>query len=549
MIRGFYRNLEEYKEKKRDKMKKIYTPIIGLEIHVELGTKSKMFCGCRNDPFHAGKPNIYTCPVCLGLPGALPVPNKRAIEMTVTAGLALGCRINKKSRFDRKHYFYPDLPKGYQISQYEKPFCVGGKLVIARSEATWQSRLKTDRHAPHEDGARDDRVVRIRRVHLEEDTGKLLHRTIDGEEVSLIDFNRSGVPLLEIVTEPDIRSAGEAKLVARKIHQIVRFLGISDADMEKGSMRLEANVSLLSVGDSGTIFSGDARRADPRYHFLDTLGSESSLTSSSPPGQSKSKVLSGSSSIVSKMTSSGQLQLPSYKVELKNINSFRFLERAIDQEIARQKEILSSNKAVVQQTFGWDTEKQELKPQRVKEEAADYRYFPEPDIPPISLSDRWISDIRNQISDLPDEVFEKLIKAGVSGQAAEVISGNKALAEIAMRGIRRIRGERGNKGGIREIGEMREFGNWVLHHRQEAEAFSAEDLVEMFRKEKAEVVGDEARLGKWVEEAVAENRKAVEDYRKGKEAALQFLIGQVQKKAKGKAEVLIVKRILLEKLR
>ena len=489
MIRGFYRNLEEYKEKKRDKMKKIYTPIIGLEIHVELGTKSKMFCGCRNDPFHAGKPNIYTCPVCLGLPGALPVPNKRAIEMTVTAGLALGCRINKESRFDRKHYFYPDLPKGYQISQYEQPFCVGGKLVIARSEATWQSRLKTDRHAPHEDGARDDRVVRIRRVHLEEDTGKLLHRTIDGEEVSLIDFNRSGVPLMEIVTEPDIRSAGEAKLVAQKIHQIVRFLGISDADMEKGSMRLEANVSLLK----GLRAKGQGLRYEQK--------------------------------------------LPNYKVELKNINSFRFLERAIDQEIARQKEILSSNKAVVQQTFGWDTEKQELKPQRVKEEAADYRYFPEPDIPPISLSDRWISDIRNQISDLPDEVFEKLIKAGVSGQAAEVISGNKALAEIAMRGIRRIRGERGNKGGIREIGEMREFGNWVLHHRQEAEAFSAEDLVEMFRKEKAEVVGDEARLGKWVEEAVAENRKAVEDYRKGKEAALQFLIGQVQKKAGGKADV------------
>ena len=499
-----------------------YIPIIGLEVHVELKTKSKMFCGCRNDPFHAGKPNIYTCPVCLGLPGALPVPNKRAIEMTVTAGLALGCRINKESRFDRKHYFYPDLPKGYQISQYEQPFCVGGKLVIARSEATWQSRLKTDRHAPHEDGARDDRVVRIRRVHLEEDTGKLLHRTIDGEEVSLIDFNRSGVPLLEIVTEPDIRSAGEAKLVARKIHQIVRFLGISDADMEKGSMRLEANVSLIK--------------------------SESSLPSSLPLSPHQNKVFHGSSSRVSKMLSSTHpkffVDLPNYKVELKNINSFRFLERAIDQEIARQKEILSSNKAVVQQTFGWDTEKQELKPQRVKEEAADYRYFPEPDIPPISLSDRWISDIRNQISDLPDEVFEKLIKAGVSGQAAEVISSNKAVGEKILKSLKGLSLPYGKESPLQT-----HFGNWVVHHRKEAEKLTAEELVEMFRREKQEVVGDEGQLEKWVEEATAENRKAVEDYKKGKEAAIQFLIGQVQKKAKGKAEVLIVKRILLEKLR
>lgn len=499
-----------------------FIPIIGLEIHVELKTNSKMFCGCRNDPFHAPKPNIYTCPVCLGLPGALPVPNKRAIEMTVKLGLALGCRINKESRFDRKHYFYPDLPKGYQISQYEKPFCLDGVIEIGEFRGFGEFGIGKE--------------IRIRRVHLEEDTGKLLHRRIDGEEVSLVDFNRSGVPLTEIVTEPDIRSAAEAKQVAQKIQRIVRFLEISDADMEKGSMRLEANISL---------FGDDSRR-----HFFGTLGQEPSLTSSPPLSQNKNKVLHGSSSMTSKMAPSDhQIHpslLPNYKVELKNINSFRFLERAIKQEIERQKEILSSNKVVKQQTFGWDTEKMELKPQRVKEEAADYRYFPEPDIPPIRLTDRQISEIRNQISYLPDAIYDELISAGVSGQAAEVISGNKALAETVVRGIRGIRRARGKRG---EVGMIREFGNWVVHHQKSAETMAAEELVEMFRKEKTEVVGDEKQLAKWVEEAVGENPKAAEDYRKGKVAALGFLIGKIQRLAGGKAEVKRVREILIGRLK
>ena len=228
---------------------------------------------------------------------------------------------------------------------------------------------------------------------------------------------------------------------------------------------------------------------------------------------------------------------------MKNINSFRFLERAIDQEINRQKKILSCNKAVKQQTFGWDTERQELKPQRVKEEAADYRYFPEPDIPPISLSDRQISDIRNQISDLPDEVFEKLLKAGVSEQAAKVISSNKAVAEKII-GVIGVIGEIGGDNNK----EIRDIGNWLMHHQKLAETASAEELVGMFRREKAEVVGDEGQLGKWVEEAVTENRKAVEDWRQGKEAAMQFLIGQVQRKAKGKADVSLVRNMLSSKL-
>ncbi len=507
---------------------KKYISIIGLEIHVELKTNSKMFCGCRNDPFHAAKPNIYTCPVCLGLPGALPVPNKKAIEMTVMAGLALGCRINKESRFDRKHYFYPDLPKGYQISQYEKPFAEQGRLKF---------KVQSSKFKVH-----DERTIRIRRVHLEEDTGKLLHRKIGGEEVSLIDFNRSGVPLVEIVTEPDIRSAAEAKAAAQKIQGIVRFLGISDADMEKGSMRLEANVSLV-LGDSGI-------SDDPRRHFFGTLGLESSLTASSLPGESKSNISFSSSSMTSKISPSDHLippsLLPDYKVELKNINSFRFLEKAINQEIERQKTILSSNKVVKQQTFGWDTEKQELKPQRVKEEAADYRYFPEPDIPPIRFTDREISKFKVQIPKLSEEIYDELIAAGVGEQAAEVISSNKVVAQIAQEVLKGP--ALPSKAGPSQI---KNFGNWLVHHRKEAETFSADELVEMFRKEKAEVVEDEQRLGKWVDEAVAENQKAAADYKKGKEAALQFLIGQVQKKAGGKKRINVIKviKIIKEKLR
>jgi aspartyl-tRNA(Asn)/glutamyl-tRNA(Gln) amidotransferase subunit B len=443
-----------------------YIPVIGLEVHVELKTASKMFCSCRNDPFGADKPNIYTCPVCLGLPGALPVPNKKAVELTVKLGLGLGCGINKESRFDRKHYFYPDLPKGYQISQYERPFCVEGKIKIGEIGEVG--------------GIRE---IRVRRVHLEEDTGKLLHRKIDGEEVSLIDFNRSGVPLAEIVTEPDIRSAQDAKETAKKIHQIIRSLGVSDADMEKGSMRLEANISL-----AGPV----ARHPGPTS------------------------------------------KLPNYKVEIKNINSFRFLEKAINAEIERQERILSAGKKVQQQTFGWDTEKQELKPQRVKEEAADYRYFPEPDIPPIELSDQWISEIRNQISKMPEEIYGELVKAGIAETAARVISGDKKLAE-KINGIIRE---------IREIRGIREIGNWVLHHQAEVKEMPVGEIIELFNQGKVGVVSDSGQLESWVLEAINANPQAVSDFKAGKQQAVGFLIGQVQRLAKGKADVTKVVKII-----
>ena len=471
-----------------DKMKNnIYSPIIGLEIHVELKTKSKMFCGCKNNPFHASKPNIYTCPVCLGLPGALPVPNKKAIELTVKLGLGLGCEINRESRFDRKHYFYPDLPKGYQISQYEKPFCQNGSLNIASLDPSTPRRLV----------AQDDRKpVRIRRVHLEEDTGKLLHRKIDGEEVSLIDFNRSGVPLAEIVTEPDIRSAAEAKKTAKKIHEIVRSLGVSDADMEKGSMRLEANVSLTNIQ-------------------------------------------------IDKYPNRQIAKLPDYKVEIKNINSFRFLEKAINAEIERQEKILSAGKKVQQQTFGWGTEKQELKPQRVKEEAADYRYFPEPDIPLIELSDQWISEIRNQISEMPEKTFEELVKAGIIESAAKVISSNKMLAQKVLEIVKIASLVPSTALGTTKVPS---FGNWVLHHQAEVKKLPAQEIIELFNRENEGVVSDSGQLESWVLEAVKNNPQAVSDFKSGKQQAVGFLIGQVQKLSGGKADVLIVKKLLVDKL-
>lgn len=470
-----------------------YTPIIGLEVHVELKTQSKMFCGCRNDPFHASKPNIYTCPVCLGLPGALPVPNKKAIEWTVKLGLALGCTINEESKFDRKHYFYPDLPKGYQISQYDEPFATNGELQVTSDK-------------------RQVRKIRIRRVHLEEDTGKLLHRKLPlegsdfdpsshGEDVSLIDFNRSGVPLVEIVTEPDIRSAEEAKVVTKKMYDIVRFLEISDADMEKGSMRLEANVSLIQE-----------KRTN-----LQTYKRTKKQTNEQTNKEEK-------------------FELPNYKVELKNINSFRFLEKAIMSELERQQRLLENGEKIHQETRGWDESSGTTKPQRTKEEAADYRYFPEPDIPPIRLTAEWISKIKNQISTMPDQVKEELVRRGVSDHIASVVASDLELSRC----YQNISDQ--------PDGIIQGFLKWLQHHKEEALNADPFDLLDRYTRESMSVVSDEMQLSQWVDEALQENSKAVKDYQEGKTQALQALIGAVQRRSRGKADIKKVPGLLLKRI-
>ena len=366
-----------------------YIPVIGLEVHVELKTKSKMFCSCKAEYFGA-KPNTQTCPVCLGLPGALPVPNQKAIEWCVMIGQALNCEIPLFSKFDRKNYFYPDLAKGYQISQYDKPFAING-FVILGSKTTPES--KQDAGQASMTGGK---TIRIRRVHMEEDTGKLIH---EGNS-SLIDFNRSGVPLVEIVTEPDFETAEEVVEYLKKLQQIVRYLEVSDADMEKGNMRLEPNISLKPVilaSDKGTRpeSGGDAGQA--------------SMTEDLPP----------------------------YKVEVKNINSFSFVSKAITYEIKRQTEILEKGETPAQETMGWDENRQKTVSQRSKEEAHDYRYFPEPDIPPIRWMESQISNLKSQMPELPDEKCERFKKEfSLSPYDAEILTRERSLANYFEKAVK-----------------------------------------------------------------------------------------------------------------
>ena len=296
-----------------------YTPVIGLEVHVELKTNSKMFCRCSADYF-GKKPNTHTCPVCLGLPGALPYPNKKAIEWCLMIGLALNCEISLFSKFDRKNYFYPDLPKGYQISQYDEPFCKNGFIDLSNKKR-----------------------VGIRRVHMEEDTGKLIH---EGNS-TLIDFNRSGVPLVEIVTDPDFESAGEVVEYLKKIQQIVRTLGVSNADLERGDMRMEPNISLKNEG---------------------------------------------------------QKELPKYRIEVKNINSFKLVDKAIEAEIDRQTQNPGQR---FQATMRYDEKTNTTVTMRLKEEAADYRYFPEPDIPPFHWQQAYIEKLKKDAKVMMDKPSEE----------------------------------------------------------------------------------------------------------------------------------------------
>ncbi|MAG59691.1 Asp-tRNA(Asn)/Glu-tRNA(Gln) amidotransferase GatCAB subunit B [Candidatus Woesebacteria bacterium] len=434
-----------------------YQPVIGLEVHVELKTDSKMFCACSADHF-AKKPNTQVCPVCLGLPGALPVPNEKAIEWTQKLGAALGCKLAIDSQFDRKHYFYPDLPKGYQISQYQHPLAEGGKF----------------------------QSVNITRVHLEEDTGKLMHQKVGDKNVSLIDFNRSGVPLVEIVTDPDFSSASGAKSFARDLQQTVRHLGVSDADMEKGSMRLEANIS---------------------------VGDKSQATSD---------------------------KLPNYKVELKNINSFRFMEAAINYEIERQEKVLENGESLIQETRGYDEKTKITKPQRTKEEAQDYRYFPEPDIPPLSFSNTQLEKVKSGVSELPQGKRESLVaEHKIPEMYAAVLTRTEELSDYFSEAVKI-----GDKHGL----VAKKIADFLVNKKTDIKKVSPEGLVKMIKGDGEKSSLSDKHLEKAVEDVVGKNKGAVADYKAGKEVALKFLVGQVMAKTKGQANPRKVQDLLSKKL-
>lgn len=428
-----------------------YTTIIGLEIHVELQTKSKMFCQCSADYFDK-KPNSEVCPVCLGMPGALPVPNRKAIEYCQMIGLALGCKLSRISKFDRKHYFYPDLPKGYQISQYDQPLCTGGKISIYNPT--------TGKESEH----------RITRVHMEEDTGKLLHRV----EESLIDFNRSGVPLVEIVTEPDFENAEDVKAFLKELQTIIRELKVSNADMEKGSMRLEPNISLR-------------------------------LTS--------------------------ETELPNYKVEVKNINSFNFVKKAIEYEVKRQAALLERGERPRQETRGFNENKGITFSQRSKEYAHDYRYFPEPDIPPMEFESKYLHELMNKLPKLPKQKWLDYIKLGLKEKEAFQIAYDKNLQEKFDQ--------------LRKFGDLQDTVNVVINRK----SLSLKDMKKVIEDKKKPLVIHETKLVESINKVIDKNKKAVEDYKGGKESALMFLLGQSMRELKGKAEVETVRQKLLEKLK
>ncbi len=473
-----------------------YEGVIGLEVHAQLKTRSKMFCSCSTD--FGAPPNSNTCPVCLALPGSLPVINKKAVEYGIMAALAFNCQINRKNIFARKNYFYPDLPKGYQISQYEEPLAVNGYLII-----------KTEN---------GERKIRIKRVHMEEDTGKLIHDE-EGKGWSYVDFNRAGVPLLEIVTEPNIRTPAEAEKFVRELRLVLLYLGICDGNLEEGSLRCDANVSVRPVGST-------------------KLGT---------------------------------------KTEIKNMNSFKFIEKALEFEIKRQINILESNGEVIQETRLWDSGKGMTLPMRTKEEAHDYRYFPDPDLIPVFISEEWIEEIKRKMPLLPEDVRRKFKEEyGLPDYDVEVLSSDPLLANYFMK-------------CVEIFNAPKEISNWIMveflkniNERSipiDKAKVPPENLVELIRlvnegivsrlkakeildemfesgKRAAEIVAErgyrqlssEEELSRIVDEVLVENAKEVTRYKKGEKKLFGFFMGRVMKKSGGNASPAVLQKILKEKL-
>jgi len=504
-----------------------YDVIIGLEIHAELKTKSKMFCSCDNDA-EGKEPDTTVCPICLGHPGTLPVANQQAIEWTILTGLALNCRVNQLNKFDRKNYFYPDLPKGYQISQYDLPLVYGGHLEI------------------------NGQQIRITRIHLEEDTGKLTHPAYakasagepTGKNYSLVDYNRAGTPLMEMVTEPDIRDAATAKKFCQTFQQILRYLQISDADMEKGQMRCEANISIQK--------QGKWQQADGEIKPLDNY----------------------------------QLNP---KVELKNINSFKAVEKAIEYEIKRQKQALEEGEKLVQETRGWDENKGKTIRQRVKETSADYRYFPEPDLPPLNINAKMISQIKSGLIELPMDKVKRFIEQYSFDQAtAEILVSDKDLADYSEQVISELRAwieATGDDWERQKRKLAKAAANWLtselfkhlkadkitikdikitpenfaelitLVYQGKINSSAGQQILEVMYKKGGdptnimqglglEQIDDKAELEKIIKKIIKDNPKVIEQYKKGKENSIQFLVGKTMAATKGKANPKIVIGIL-----
>ncbi|MHB0977778.1 MAG: Asp-tRNA(Asn)/Glu-tRNA(Gln) amidotransferase subunit GatB [Candidatus Aquicultorales bacterium] len=480
-----------------------YEAVIGLEIHVELLTESKMFCDSTT--LFGEEPNTQVCPVCLGLPGALPVINRKAVEYTIKTGLALNCDIALFSQFHRKNYFYPDMPKNYQISQYDLPLASDGSVDVEMEDEGYRT------------------TVGITRVHLEEDTGKLVHiggvGRIAGADYSLVDFNRAGVPLMEVVSEPDMRTPAEAKAFAQKLRAIIQSLGVSDVSMEKGSMRLDVNCSIRPRGST-------------------ELGT---------------------------------------KTELKNLNSFRSLERALAYEINRQIEEVESGGAIVQETRHWDEAAERTSVLRSKEYAHDYRYFPDPDLVPMELDADWIEGIASTLPELPDERKKRFAEEyGLPAHDAGVLTGGKATADFYEEVVSLGADAKAAANWI--IGELASYLNAENLEIDESavtprhmadlvklmdkgtisgkmakeifpEMFETGKLPSVIVEERGLVqISDEEEIARVVDAVLEENPKSVEDFRGGKQQALGFLVGQVMRLTKGRANPALVNELLRKRL-
>lgn len=477
-------------------MSRQYETVIGLEVHVELATKTKIFCGCST-AFGAG-PNTQTCPVCTGMPGSLPVLNKQVLEYAIAVGLATGCDITRYAKFDRKNYFYPDNPQNYQISQLYLPICRNGSVEIATEEGGTKS-------------------VGIHEIHMEEDAGKLIHD--EWEDCSFVDYNRSGVPLIEIVSEPDMRSAEEVIAYLEKLRMMIQYLGASDCKLNEGSMRADVN---LSVREAGT----------------EQMGT---------------------------------------RTEMKNLNSFKAITRAIEAEKNRQIDLLEEGKEVIQETRRWDDVKEYSYAMRSKEDAQDYRYFPEPDLVPVEISDAWIARIKAAQPELQPEKMERYQREyGLPQYDAEIITASKHLADIfeetaelckkpkkvsnwLMGETMRLMKEkemdaeelRFSPGHLAELIVLTEDGSLSNTVAKEVfEKIFEEDIEpgSYVKEHGLNVVNDEGELRNAAAQVIEANPKSVSDYRNGKEKAIGFLVGQTMKAMKGKANPGMVNKILKELL-